>query len=65
MDWLDLRDRAVPPDVRRGLAQLLAAIIDGMAVQETIFGSSYEPRATLEVLRKVLVDLVPRLIDTE
>ena len=65
VDWLDLRDRAVPPDVRRGLAQLLAAIIDGMAVQETIFGSSYEPRATLEVLRKVLIDLVPRLIDTE
>ena len=42
---------------------LLSAIIDGMAVQETIFGAGYEPQAALDVLRGILSAVVPRAGD--
>ena len=63
IDWLDLRHRDVPPELRRGLAMLLSAIIDGMAVQETIFGSEYEPETALDALRGILTHVVPRAGD--
>ena len=59
VDWLDLRDRDVPSDAARGLSMLLAAIIDGLAVQETIFGSDYDSEVVLSVLRVILLDLIP------
>lgn len=65
VDWLDLRDRDVPPQVRRGLAMLLSAIIDGIAVQETIFGSDYDPEAALDALRAILSEVVPRVLGRE
>lgn len=65
IDWLDLRDRDLPPETRRGLAMLLAAIIDGLAVQETIFGSDYDPQAALDALRGILRDVVPGLVPAE
>lgn len=60
VDWLDLRDRDVSPEARRGLAMLLSAIIDGLAVQETIFGDEYEPEAALGALRRILTDVIGR-----
>jgi AcrR family transcriptional regulator len=65
VDWLDLREGQVPADVRRGLAMLLSAIIDGIAVQETIFGAAYQPEATLDALRRLLVAVVPGLSGSE
>ncbi len=65
VDWLDLRDREAPPEAQRGLAMVLSAIIDGMAVQETIFGDEYEPEAALSVLRSILSEVVPRMQDPE
>jgi AcrR family transcriptional regulator len=65
VDWLDLQNGDVPADARRGLTMLLAAIIDGLCVQQTIFGSDFEPDAALDVLRVILADLIPHSAEAE
>jgi len=65
VDWLDLRGQDVTDELRRGLSMLLSAVIDGLAVQETIFGSSYEPDVVLNALRTVLAGLIPATAGAE
>lgn len=52
MDWLDVD--AIDDDRREaleGLGRLVAATIDGIAIQASIHGASYDPESTLRAFR--------------
>jgi len=56
LEWLGL-DGRLEPDVERelrGLAQLAAAICDGLAVQAVIYGRDHDPDAAVEQARTAL-----------
>jgi AcrR family transcriptional regulator len=58
LEWLGLDAKDVAPAVARGVGMLIAAAIDGIAVQETIFDPDYDPEPCLEAFRAVLLWVV-------
>lgn len=56
LEWLglDLRED-MPESRRRGLGMLMAAVVDGLAVQATVFQPDYDAADCLEVFRSILL----------
>jgi AcrR family transcriptional regulator len=56
LEWLglDIRDD-IPEARRRGLGMLMAAVVDGLAVQATIFEPGYDATECLELFRDILL----------
>jgi AcrR family transcriptional regulator len=61
VEWLGLAGSDLSLETRRGLGMLMAAVVDGLAVQETIFEPAYDPEHCLSLFRQVLMDLVEGL----
>jgi AcrR family transcriptional regulator len=65
LDWLGL-DRA--DEVRRrqlrGLAQVMSALIDGLAIQTLIGGDEFAPEPAFEIVERLFEKAVPELIKT-
>ena len=58
LEWLGLDAKEAAPTVARGVGMIIAAAIDGIAVQETIFDPEYDPEPCLEAFRAVLLWVV-------
>jgi len=58
LEWLglDVRDD-IPENRRRALGMLMAAVVDGLAVQATIFEPDYDATECLDLFRTILVDI--------
>ena len=61
VEWLGLDRDRLPPEVERGLGMLMSAVVDGLAVQETIFEVGYNPEACLGLFRRALISIVEEL----
>lgn len=58
LEWLGLDGRhGIPEGKRRGLGMLMAAVVDGLAVQATIFEPDYDATECLELFRGILLDI--------
>jgi len=59
LEWLGIGDRDdIPDQKRRALGTLMAAVVDGLAVQATIFQPDYDAGETLELFRDLLLSIV-------
>jgi len=65
LEWMGLgRDEAeVCCDELRGMGRLIAAVVDGIAVQASIAGSDYDPEPTLCSLRACLLRVLSAAAD--
>ena len=58
LEWLMLTGDDLPESTKRGLGMLVSAVIDGLAVQQTIFEPGYDPDDCIALFREILMGIV-------